>query len=98
MAHIWWMSLLCLIGVIKTVRAIFVAHKAREEITNEKTNENPSNLEKEDSDVNKESPSNLGKEGAVVNMIFTLLTSAKIEAFLCFLVYLISQSNKNHSS
>ena len=52
MAHFWGMSLLCLIGIIKTVRAMFVAHQAREEITNEKTNESPSNLGREDTDVN----------------------------------------------
>jgi len=50
--HNWGMSLLCLIGIIKTVRAMFVAHQAREEITNEKTNESPSNLGREDTDVN----------------------------------------------
>ena len=51
-AHILWMSLLCLIGTLKTVRAMFVAHKAREEITNEKINESPSNLGKEETVVN----------------------------------------------
>ena len=46
------MVFICLFGILKTVRAIYVAHKAREEITNEKTNENGSNLGREDIDVN----------------------------------------------
>ena len=49
---VWIMVFLCLIGIVETVRAIYVAHKAREEITNEKTNENGSNLGREDIDVN----------------------------------------------
>lgn len=49
---VWIMVFLCLFGIVETVRAIYVAHKAREEITNEKTNENGSNLGREDIDVN----------------------------------------------
>ena len=40
-----------LFGILN-IRAIYVAHKAREEITNEKTNENGANLGREDIDVN----------------------------------------------
>jgi hypothetical protein len=49
---VWIMVFICLFGIVETVRAIYVAHKAREEITNEKTNENGSNLGREDIDVN----------------------------------------------
>ena len=49
---VWFMVFLCLFGIVETVRAIYVAHKSREEITNEKTNENGSNLGREDIDVN----------------------------------------------
>jgi hypothetical protein len=52
MAHVWFMFVLCFLSMLKTIRAIFVAHQAREEITNEKTNESSSNLGREDTDVN----------------------------------------------
>jgi hypothetical protein len=52
MAHVWIMFILCFFSMLKTIRAIFVAHQAREEITNEKTNESPSNMGREDTDVN----------------------------------------------
>ena len=51
MAHVWIMFILCFFSMLKTIRAIFVAHQAREEITNEKTNESPSNMGREDTDV-----------------------------------------------
>ena len=51
-AHVWFMFILCFLSMLKTIRAIYVAHQAREEITNEKTNESPSNLGREDTDVN----------------------------------------------
>ena len=51
MAHVWIMFIFCFFSMLKTIRAIFVAHQAREEITNEKTNESPSNMGREDTDV-----------------------------------------------
>ena len=52
MANVWFMFILCFFSLLKTFRAIYVAHQAREEITNEKANESPSNLGREDTDVN----------------------------------------------
>jgi len=52
MAHVWIMFILSFLSMLKTIRAIFVAHQAREEITNEKTNESSSNLGREDTHVN----------------------------------------------